>query len=1395
EGGRREISIHSRPEGSEAEWATNASGALSADAPPAVAAMAQWPPPGAEPLEVEFLYDRLAEAGFDYGPAFQGVRAAWRDGEEIYAEVSLDPERSAEAQRFGVHPALLDAAFHIGLDRALSGKGVAPKLPFSWRGIGISAAGADSLRVRLTPIKDGFALAATDASGAPAAAVESVVVREVDPSRLQLAASPLSSLYRHQWSAVRSEAAAPASIAILGEHGIDGLAADLHGDLAALLEAVAAGEDVPELVIADARSAPRDDSGVPAAARARTARALDLVQAWLAAEPLAGSRLVFLTQGALASAGEPDRDADLITAPLPGLLRSACSEHPGRFALIDLDRAEASLLALPEALAAAAEEPQLAVREGSMLAARLVSATDLGEDDAPPVLDPRSTVLITGGTGGLGARIAEHLITDHGAAHLLLVSRRGEDADGAAELRARLERLGAEVTVAACDASDRGQLEALLDSIPLEHPLGAVVHSAGVLDDSVLAALDHEQLERTMRPKVDAAWHLHELTAEVELSHFLLFSSAAGLLGGAAQANYAAANAFVDALAALRRAQGLPAMSLAWGKWDQESGMGAEVTGSQREELMRQMRARLGFVPMDPERGLELFDAALALGDLLTAPILFDPGALRAQATAGTLPAILRGLVRVPIRSQRQAGSLAERLAELPEDKREAVVLDLVRTQAAAVLGHDSAADIEPERAFKELGFDSLAAVELRNRLGASTGLRLAPTLVFDHPSAKALATRLLAEATEGAASRRTVVKARTVEEPIAIVGMSCRFPGGVDSPAGLWRLLADGRDAISEFPDDRGWDLDRLYHPDPDHPGTSYTREGGFMAGAADFDPDFFGISPREATVMDPQERLLLEASWEALEDAGIDPNSLRGSQTGVFAGVMYQDYGFAEEGVSSGMSGSIVSGRVSYTLGLEGPTMNVDTACSSSLVSLHLAAQALRGGECSMALAGGVTVLSTPGMMILFSRQRGLAPDGRCKAFSDAADGTGLSEGVGVLALERLSDAERNGHQVLAVIRGSAVNQDGASNGITAPNGPSQERVIHQALANAGLSPEDVDAVEAHGTGTALGDPIEAGALLATYGQDREAPLRLGSIKSNIGHTQGAAGVAGVIKMTLAMRQGVLPKTLHADAPSSKVDWEAGRVELLSEQQRWQANGRPRRAGISSFGASGTNAHLILEEAPSPQVGDPGPGAGASSRGSDGAAAPLPPEARPLVLSAKSELALRESAQRLASHLEANPGLDPGDVAYSLATTRASFEHRAVAAAGGRDELLGKLAALAQGGDAPGLARGVAKAKQGPVLLFAGQGTQHAGMALELLEASPAFARYFGECERALAPFLDLSLEEALRDEGAEWLDRIEIVQAALFATMVSLGRLWLDLGVTPSVLIGHSQGEIVA
>ena len=641
----------------------------------------------------------------------------------------------------------------------------------------------------------------------------------------------------------------------------------------------------------------------------------------------------------------------------------------------------------------------------------------------------------------------------------------------------------------------------------------------------------------------------------------------------------------------------------------------------------------------------------------------------------------------------------------------------------------------------------------------------------------------------------------RRAEEPIAIVGMSCRYPGGVESPEDLWDLVAEGRDGISPFPEDRGWPLDRLYDPDPDAPGTTYVREGGFVADATAFDASFFGFAPAEALGMDPQQRLLMEATWQALENAGHDPRQLRGTRTGVFVGLMYQDYGIGSpETVGSGglglagggIGGCAVSGGISYALDFSGPAVTVDTACSSSLVTIHLACQALRSGDCSLALAGGVTVLSAPTIFVMMARARGIAADARCKSFDAAADGTGWSEGVGVVALELLSDAERNGHEVLAVVRGSAVNQDGASNGLAAPNGPSQEKVIRQALANAGLGPADVDAVEAHGTGTTLGDPIEAQALLGTYGQGRDAerPLHLGAIKSNIGHTQAAAGVAGVIKMTMAMRKGVLPRSLHIEEPTPHVDWSAGTVRLLEEEMAWEPNGHPRRAGVSSFGVTGTNAHLILEEPPA-----------AAAEVADDAEPAAPAETAgaiaPLLISAADDAARRESAARLHSLLLADPELERADLARALACDRPRLARRAAVGGADREALLAGLAALARGEEADNVATGnAAETVSGPVFLFPGQGSQWRRMALDLLDSAPVFARSIDACEEALEPHIEWSLRSVLRrEEGAADLERVDVVQPVLFSMMVSLAALWRSAGVEPVAVMGHSQGELAA
>ncbi|WP_345597770.1 SDR family NAD(P)-dependent oxidoreductase, partial [Streptomyces marokkonensis] len=1112
------------------------------------------------------------------------------------------------------------------------------------------------------------------------------------------------------------------------------------------------------------------------------------------------------TRGAV-STGADDAVSAPGAATVWGLGQITALEHPRRWGgLVDLPaerdpacwRRVAGVLAGPGPDSPEVRgEDQVAVRGTRVLARRLMHAPSA---DRAHCWTPTGTVVITGGTGALGAHVARWAV-ERGATSVALVSRSGAAAPGAAELVEELTVSGARVRVLAHDLGERESVRAMLADAGRDEPVGALFHTAAVLDDALIASLTPAQVARVLRVKHDATWYLHEETAGLDLSAFVLFSSLAGTLGASGQGNYAPGNAFLDAFAQYRRAQGLPALSVAWGPWDQ---------GGMAEGGIGDMARRHGVPEMDPRlavlalgRALDHRESYSAVADIRWDRYHTAYTATRPSPLLSDLPEV-RELLRDADRDTERAdapSALTRRLAGLSRAEQSTRILALVREHAAAVLGHSTADAVGEKKAFKTLGFDSVTAVDLRNSLAKATGLTLPATLVFDHPSALALTDHLLGElmgagtGADGNTDSRALATAETratataaVDDPIAVVGMSCRFPGGIESPEDLWRLLAADGDAIREFPADRGWDLESLYDAELSQSYTSYVREGGFLDGVGEFDPAFFEISPREALAMDPQQRLLLETSWEALEHAGIDADTLKGSRAGVFFGAGGQDYGMllAQTGADvegyagTGNASSVISGRVAYTLGFEGPAVTVDTACSSSLVAMHLAAQALHSGEASMTLAGGATVMSTPGMFSEFSRQQALSTDGRCKAFAAAADGTGFAEGVGVVVLERLSDARRNGHRVLAVMRGSAVNQDGASNGLSAPNGPSQQRVIRAALANAGLSAADIDAVEAHGTGTRLGDPIEAQALIATYGQDRpaERPLLLGSVKSNIGHTQSAAGVAGVIKMVMALREGVLPRTLHVDEPTHEVNWSAGGVELLTEPRPWPALPRPRRAGVSSFGISGTNAHVVLEAPTETDVTE-------SAGPADGVV--------PWLVSAKSAAALRGQAARLLSYVGERDELSPVDVGWSLAATRSALPHRAVVVGTGREELLSGLAALAQGAQASDVVVGTESPRRGLVFVFPGQGAQWVGMGVQLMAESPVFAESMAACEAALAPHVDWSLREVLSDEAA--LARLEVVQPALWAVMVSLAAVWRSYGVEPDAVVGSSQGEIAA
>ncbi|NMM92584.1 hypothetical protein B2J88_51615, partial [Rhodococcus sp. SRB_17] len=944
--GSRVVTFYSRL--NDGAWTRNATGALVVSGPAEPISLDEWPPLGAVPVPVDGHYEHLDASGFCYGPAFQGLHAVWRRGDELFAEVQLPPH--AEDGRFGLHPALLDAVLHaIGFGPLLEETGAV--LPFLWNGVALHKPGATDIRVRLSRSGGGVMLEIADTTGQPVATIDRLTLRPVGQQRVGYHSD---SLFRLTWVEVevgRTSTERPVWIAT-------------PADLAAL--------DIIPATVYVACSATTE---LPVDSHTAVHHALALLQAWLADSRCAAAQLVFITRRAAAVRDDEDI-VDLGNAAVRGLVRSAQTENPATFGLIDVDAESDSMITLY----LDADEPELAIRDERFFAPRLIRAA---RQDSHFEWQPDDCVLITGGTGGLGAIHARHLVHTHGVRNLVLVSRRGADSPGATELTAELTDMGANVRLVACDVTDRDAVSRLLDGLPVT----AILHAAGVLDDGVVASLTPERADAVLDPKVDAAWHLHELTRNRDLRAFVLFSSASGILGAPGQGSYAAANSFLDALATHRRANGLQATSLAWGLWS-GSGMGKELGSADRKRI-----SESGVAQLKIGEGLALFDASCSAASPVMVPANLQIPALSMDEP----PAVFRLLV--------QRKTIAQ------PTKVDTDVTGVVREHLARVLGHSSGASIDFDQAFSELGFDSLTSVELRNRLATATGLRLPATLVFDYPTPAALIEYIRSQhSAPTTTAPRAVESTMSTDDPIVIVGMACRYPGGVTSPDELWDLAAHGRDRISDFPTDRGWDISRLFDPDPDAPGRSYVREGGFLDDVAGFDAGFFGISPREALAMDPQQRLMLEVSWEAFEHADIDPVRMRGSETGVFAGVMYHDYGsiladhIEEVGgyLSTGNAGSVLSGRIAYSFGFEGPALTVDTACSSSLVTLHLAADSLRRGECSLALAGGVTVMSTPGTFVEFSRQRGLSPDGRCKSFAAGADGTGWGEGAGLLLLE---------------------------------------------------------------------------------------------------------------------------------------------------------------------------------------------------------------------------------------------------------------------------------------------------------------------------------------------------------------------------------------------------------
>ncbi|MEV6164504.1 SDR family NAD(P)-dependent oxidoreductase, partial [Streptomyces sp. NPDC052052] len=1043
-----------------------------------------------------------------------------------------------------------------------------------------------------------------------------------------------------------------------------------------------------------------------------------------------------------------------------------------------------------------------------MAQARHTGKIALTVDRAP---DPEGTVLVTGGTGDLGGLVARHLVARHGVRHLVLVSRRGADAPGARELSAELAAAGATAELVACDVSDRDAVAAVLAGIPVEHPLTGVVHCAAALDDGVVEALDAERIHRVFAPKVDAAYHLHELTRDLDPALFVVFSSAAGVLGGPGQGNYAAANAVLDALVSERRAAGLPGVSLAWGWWGQGSGLTSGLNATDRERF-----ARAGVAAMTPEEGLGLLDAALAHNLPVMVPAKLN---LAGLARTGEVPPLLSVLARPAGTGRRTADSEGEsdgaqkvrrKLAGLTAPEQERYLLDQVSRQVATVLGHAPGTTVEAARAFTELGFDSLTAVELRNRLSQATGLRLPATLTFDHPTPLALTRHLHQQLTDGsepAPAAERPVTAVASDDPVAVVGMSCRFPGGADSPERFWQNLVEGVDTASEVPPDR-WDMDAYYHPRKGVPGKSYTRKASFVPDLADWDAEFFGCTPQEALRLDPQHRLLMETVWVALEDAGLPAERLRGSRTGVFVGLgdssQYQRRQLEAEGSACyddpsfflGLSSSAAAGRIAYHLDLRGPCVTVDTACSSALTATHLAVQSLRRGECDLAVVTCASAIIDPQAIVQACKMSMLSADGRCKTWDVGADGFVAGEGAGAVVLQRVRDSEREHRPGHAVIRGSAMTQDGQSNGLTAPSRSAQASVVRAALADAGLGPDDIGFVEAHGSGTSLGDAIEFSALRDVFGgRSPQQPLLVGAVKTHVGHLLTSAGMAGLIKTVMALRTGELPANLHLENPNPEVTLD-GPVRPARSRQPLLACGDSsdalRRAGVSSFGWSGTNIHLVLEQTPELEPARPDP-----------ADDPAVESAEEIVtLSATNSASLREAAAALADHLAEHPGLGLADAAFTTRTGRTAFPVRRALVC--RD-LADAVARLRCDDGADGR---VSPERGHRVGLVLPGGRERPGGIGELYRTEPAFRAAVDACADLAAGRFGVDLRGSLGLDRRPAEDADDAAgngpaagssaagaELAGFTVEYALARLLEAYGLAPSVLMGCGAGQYAA